>query len=70
MTDLKPTPTVDSRWRRRDGTIDTITKLSVIHDRPNVHYHSTRPDSDWWGVGVCDTDRFTATRTQLDADNT
>jgi hypothetical protein len=70
MTRTTTTPTVDSRWQRADGTIDTITGLSVIHDRPNVHYNSTRPDSDWWGVGVCDTDVFVAARTPLDADNT
>lgn len=68
MTDLKPTPTVDSRWQRRDGTIDTVTRLSVIHDRPNVHYTSTYPDSDLWGVGVSRTDVFVAARTPIDTD--
>ncbi|MEU7978330.1 hypothetical protein AB0B63_07330 [Micromonospora sp. NPDC049081] len=59
------TPTVDSRWQRRDGTIDTVTRLSVIHDRPNVHYTSTRPEGGW-GVGVSRTDVFVAARTLLD----
>ncbi len=68
MTDQQPTPTVDSRWQRRDGTIDTVTRLSVIHDRQNVHYTSTYPDSDLWGVGVSSTDVFVAARTLLDTD--
>lgn len=60
-------PAVDSQWEGPDGSIATVTKVTVIHGKPNVCYDTVWPGTDRWAVGVSDAAHFTATRTPLTA---
>lgn len=57
-------PQVDSRWRRRNGGVDTVTEITTIHGKPNVSFTTAYPGSDQWGVGIADAGYFLATRTE------
>lgn len=60
-------PAVNSQWEAADGSIATVTEITVIHGKPNVCYESTWPGTRRVAVGVSNADHFTATRTQLTA---
>lgn len=66
MTTTTITPQVNSLWIDDEGHTNTITAHSVIHDKPNVTYTISYPDSDRQGVGITDVDFFLLTRTAVE----
>lgn len=62
-------PAVDSVWTRNsDGASLTVTEVTTMHGKPNVHYeisYPDRPDRTEKGFGISNLDYFLAHHTEV-----